>query len=229
MEMMIDIETLATTEDAALVSVAAVAFTVHDEGGELFDLKLEGVFYRGIDLEYASYIGRIDPETIKFWKTAIFNTPDKDALTCYLKGEPYLAPSFEYQRVTPKGAMNDLHSFIRTHDPENIWANSPSFDMIILERQFRMVGGKGKLSNFRAWKDIRTLNYLASLTQKFIPTQHKLLYLDRMCRDPKVAAYLPQALDEISDFKRFVHNPVMDCLSQIADVAAKIKIFRDSK
>jgi hypothetical protein len=133
MDIMIDIETGSTLPTAAIFSIGAVGFTP-----ETNHIHKEISFY--IEITHASNIalGRIlSPETMKWWETQGL-APDG----------PHSLPE----------ALQSLLAWIPRRIT-NIWANSPSFDLVILKDACRSCNLDWP---FPYWieRDVRTLKAL---------------------------------------------------------------------
>lgn len=145
--VMIDIETLGTQHNAVILSIAAVEF---DETG-----KIGRQFYEKIELQSAVDVGlKIDSDTLIWWTTqkpTVFKELFIDALPI--------------KRV--------LKRFISWFQPNNkyVWANSPSFDLIIIKHALKTCGlpTPWKYYNERC---VRTLSALVpGVKEKAIPSQ----------------------------------------------------------
>lgn len=114
MEIMIDIETLAVTPDALVLSIGAVEFSVQGGVGDTFYAVL------GMD-EQATR--RIDPGTLQWWMR---QGPDAQ--------EVLLAPS-----ESVAAGLARLTAFVVRHASLNdgVWANGPDFDLVILQSLYR--------------------------------------------------------------------------------------------
>ena len=127
---MIDIETLGTDPGAAIVSIGAVRFTV--DGG------IEDELFVSVDVESCQDYGlRIDASTVIWWLGQSADAREQ------LRGGDDL-----------EHALRELRAFVDGCD--EVWANSPSFDLTILEAAYECVG----LSipwNFWEERDYRTL------------------------------------------------------------------------
>lgn len=168
-ELMIDIETLDTQPSALVLSIGAQMFS-QDLGpmGEPFRRVLS--ITEQLRLERT-----ISESTVKFWLE--------------LSDEKSFAKIFAPpQRSTLKEALEALNAYCLMYD--QVWANSPSFDLVILESLYRAVELPNPLKFFLA-RDVRTLRDVAKLPRGWepeikIPGDH--------------------------------HDPVSDCLWQIAAV-----------
>ena len=71
-DLMIDLETLATSNDAAIVTMAAIRFDPHADYSKMKveDLPPHQVMYRRIDLDSCTALGcKVNEETIQWWAT----------------------------------------------------------------------------------------------------------------------------------------------------------------
>jgi len=111
--LMIDIETLGTKPDAAILSIGAVFFDTDTlEMGETLELHIK--------MERCTEYGSIDPETVKWWLSQ-----EKQAQQDVIQGQFKLS-----------SAMIHLDYWISTNcdkDTVNVWAKPPSFDLVILQ------------------------------------------------------------------------------------------------
>lgn len=114
MHMMIDIETLGVGESAPLFQIGACAF---EPKGEVCDAI-------GIDVNLLDVILKTgflpQKETVAWWQTQRF---------------PFLGNE---KSLTKSLAM--LNEFFIQYKPEFVWANSPSFDLVILRRHYEAIG-----------------------------------------------------------------------------------------
>lgn len=132
--MMVDIETLSTRVTARVLQVAVVVFDsrrVIDERMWLMDPQRQ-------------HTRHVDISTLSFW----------------LRENPSRLQSLIDQGDT---SIDDLHSDLLAmrdkYKPEGWWANSPSFDLVILEDLFKSARLVSPWS-FRQAFDVRTLSYL---------------------------------------------------------------------
>jgi len=136
MRLMIDLETLGTNRDAAVVSIGAVRFS--GSGTEFLDP--ENQFYARVawqpDCEAG---GRIDPATLRWWLGQ-----DPEALA-ELTAKP---------RLSPAAALRELNRF--AHGCQELWANGPEFDAVILQSMHRRHGVEWTLPRFWQWQSVRT-------------------------------------------------------------------------
>lgn len=105
-QLMIDLETLSTEDDAVVLAIGAVIF---DEE-KVLDSK-------GWQLRFDNMSGHIDPETVRWWMDQ-----SKEAQQVTFGGE----------RVPAFVAAHELKGMIDKHQPTTFWANDPHFDYVIL-------------------------------------------------------------------------------------------------
>lgn len=116
-QIMVDLETLGTTADSAIVSVGAVRFDL--ETGETHD-----GFYQVISLDSNLSAGRyISPDTLSWW----------------MQQEPEARAIFS----APSEPLHDvLENFARwIHSPDSImWSNGADFDLPMLAHAYTHAG-----------------------------------------------------------------------------------------
>lgn len=131
--IMIDLETLGTSPDSAILSIGAVTFDKDGIGDE---------FYVNVDLKSSIKVGAsIDPETVYWWLSQ----------SC----EAGIILSKDRLNVTP--ALDRLSEFFRNcSDNVKVWANSPSFDCVMLHNYFKRIGYSESPWRFYNERDFRT-------------------------------------------------------------------------
>lgn len=137
LHVMVDIETMSNQNDAAIMSIGACFFT---EGGGVVD-HLD--FYQNVDLASSLNQGlHFSAETFYWWA----------------KNKPSSIQGLCSNRLPLENALEKFNRFLSTenHKFEGIWANSPTFDLAILNNAYKTVGLKP------AWKfyqerDVRTV------------------------------------------------------------------------
>jgi exodeoxyribonuclease VIII len=140
-DIMIDLETLSTRNDAVILTIGAVKFNINKE------LDKTKQLYMRINLQSCKNLKmHTDRSTVKWWKEQskeaqyeVFENPD---------------------RIDIKDALVKLSEFLK--NGKCIWANSPNFDCVILENAFNKCGIDipWKFWNLR---DCRTVYGLARL------------------------------------------------------------------
>ena len=116
LDVSIDIETLGTSTDAAVATIGAVQFN-RTTG------KIKKEFYERVLLDSALKFGKADGSTLRFW----LKQPDE--------AREEIAHN-EHGARNLKDVLDDLHEWF----PKSnccVWANSPSFDLRILETAFK--------------------------------------------------------------------------------------------
>lgn len=114
---MVDLETMSTANNAAIVSIGAVAFTSE----EVFEK-----FYVTISLEEcAHYKMDISPSTVLWWMR------QSDVARAEL-----WAPATR----TMCDALVDFSAFYRTQQCETLWGNGAAFDNVILASAYDVAG-----------------------------------------------------------------------------------------
>ena len=130
---MIDIETLGREPGCVICSIGAAKFDAR-EVGETFE--------RSVDITSCQEFGlTIDAETLEWWLT------QSEEARAQLVGGDGLAD-----------VLADLNRFIA--DADELWANSPSFDLAILEAAFEACGVSAPWE-FYEERDYRTIKNLA--------------------------------------------------------------------
>lgn len=116
--IMIDLETMSTAPNAAIVAVGAVRFGVSSGVGESF--------YRRVDLASSMAAGLIaDADTIRWWMR------QSDAA----RDEVATLPGGDLSEV-----LYELEAWIRRDDDPEIWGNGSASDAVWLESAFRGCG-----------------------------------------------------------------------------------------
>jgi len=129
--VMLDIETLGTDPGAAIVSLGAVTFG---------DGSREG-FYRSVNLPSATGAGlSVDGDTLEWW------LEQSDTAQQQLTGGKDL-----------ETALADFNEFV--HDADELWANSPSFDLAIIKFAMELLDIEPAW-DFYQERDFRTLKNL---------------------------------------------------------------------
>jgi len=132
--IMLDIETLGIEPGAAILSIGACTFDT-DGVGE--------TFYRSIDLESCQDRGlAIDADTLQWWLDQ-----DADAREQLQGGVPLAT------------ALSELRDFLDTAEYEELWANSPKFDMGHLEAAYDALDWTVPWA-FYELRDVRTVKEL---------------------------------------------------------------------
>ena len=140
MHLMLDLETLATTPDAAVLTIGACKFDPNQN-------DVQSTFYERIQLDsQESYDRVINEDTLAWW-----SKQDKQ-----IQEEAFS----DADRITLQQAMKKLYSF--GFGTNNVWSHGSIFDIVILENICR------KLQQAVTWKfwqvrDTRTLFDIAKV------------------------------------------------------------------
>jgi len=137
-DIMIDLETLATTPDAAILSIGAVKFDPF--GQELKEPEMES-FYLRVDIDSCDRLGLVTSnDTLNWWSNQSKEAQDE-------------AFGLE-NRVDIIDAMNQLYKFC--WGCKRVWSHGAGFDIVIMENIFRSIQ-KAAPWNFWQVRDTRTL------------------------------------------------------------------------
>jgi hypothetical protein len=155
-DIMIDLETLATSTDAAILTIGAVKF---DPFGREISEPAMGSFYVKVDLDSCHEIGLVtSDDTIAWWAN---QTPEAQE-----------AAFGEDNRIHIRDAFEQLYKFC--WGAQRVWSNGASFDIVICETVFRKIG-KAIPWNFWQIRDVRTAFDLGINPQRPPITAHHAL------------------------------------------------------
>ena len=131
---MVDLETLAVTPRATILTLGAVHFDPFDEG-------YENSLYIRFNLDDQDKLNReIDPNTLDWWAK-------QDAA---IMEEAFSSDN----RVPLKDAVDQFHKF--AWGCKNFWSHGSAFDLVILEDVYRQLG-RTPPWNFWQLRDTRTV------------------------------------------------------------------------
>ena len=119
MDVMLDLETLSTRPDATILTFGACKFnpyTQHD--------IVDGIYFR-VNVDEQTELGRhVDDNTIEWWSK---------------QAEDVYSEAFNSEdRISLEQFSQELNRFVVGAD--NIWAQGPVFDIVILENLYRQLG-----------------------------------------------------------------------------------------
>lgn len=145
-DLMIDLETMGTGPDGAIVSFGAVFFDENGLGDEM---------YRSVNLATAVREGgELDASTVMWW----------------LGQDDATRNAVRFGGVDIKEALGDLHSFIvkRAGTEAKVWGCSPTFDCLKIERAMKRIGMKTpwKYFNERCYRTVRERNALVEQDER---------------------------------------------------------------
>lgn len=140
---MIDLETMGTTPDSAILSIGAVAFDLWD-----WEANTEETFYTRISIESNEEAKRrIDGSTVAWWlkqskeaQMALFESPINNLRT----------------------ALTNFRVWADNLKPRvlTVWAKDPDFDVVILSDAYRGIGDRWPFQYFLN-RSVRTLQHMA--------------------------------------------------------------------
>ena len=120
MDVMLDIETLATSPDSVILTFGAIKFDPFDSSKEM----REGLYFR-INVDEQIELGRnVDQGTVDWWGTQNEEVRE-EALG-------------ENDRISLDDFTRQLNKFVV--GVNRIWAQGPVFDIVILENLYRQIG-----------------------------------------------------------------------------------------
>ena len=155
-DIMIDLETLATSPDAAILTIGAVKFDPF--GRELSEPNMES-FYCKIDQDSCDKHGLVvNDDTVAWWANQ-----SKEAQDAAFDPEG---------RISLEDAFQQLYKFC--WGAKRVWSNGSCFDIIICEHVFRKVG---RAIPWKFWevRDVRTAFDLGINPQRPPVTAHHAL------------------------------------------------------
>lgn len=160
MNVMIDIETLSTECNAIILTIAGIKFDIYERIRKLKNIPVENKFYCRVNIESCEKLGlHKDKKTIDWWEDQS-NEAKNEAL-------------YNSDRIDIELALGKLSLFLR--GCENIWANSPNFDCVILENAYKTCK---MCVPWKYWnlRDCRTVYKIADVSLKDIgETSHNSL------------------------------------------------------
>lgn len=139
-KIMIDIESMALTPDALVLSIGATEFGLTSTGPQFGEERL----YVPTIPEQLLLGRRVDQNTQRWWAVV-----EQAAQHHWLK--PEVANTY-----TPINACIELAHFIKAKAPGEIWANGPQFDIAVLEHLFAQCGVAVPW-NYSIIRDLRTI------------------------------------------------------------------------
>ena len=155
-DVMIDLETLATSTDAAILTIGAVKFDPFDYNVE-FDEKDK--FYVKVDLDSCNELNlTVSEDTINWW-----STQSKEA-----QEEAFSQTG----RIDVYDAFQDLYKFC--WGAQRVWSNGAAFDIVICETVFNRIHKKTPW-DFWQVRDVRTIFDLGINPERPAVTAHNAL------------------------------------------------------
>jgi hypothetical protein len=152
--VMIDLETLSTNTDAAILTIGAVRFDLSEP-----DLNNAKELYIKVDLDSCAELDlHIDDSTIEWWSTQSAEAQDEAfGLT---------------NRIHIQAAFDQLYKFC--WGANTVWSNGSGFDLVICENIFKKLK---KASPWKYWqcRDCRTIYNLSIDPELPVTTAHNAL------------------------------------------------------
>lgn len=138
---MLDLETLGQSSNAFIVQICITTFSLDDP------TYIRKSWSTNIDVWRLQEGSEIDQSTIQWWQSQ-----DRDVRSRVMDGSQTLPNALTelMEWVSAQGKIDDL------------WANSPSFDCVILDNACKRNHIDNKLPKFWAWRDMRTVVALAN-------------------------------------------------------------------
>lgn len=147
-DVMIDIETTATTQQAGIIAIAALEFDPERATfGESFCVAIDRESWKNMDFD-------VSRTTLNWWD----------------KNQKALEQINELPQFYLSDALSGLNIFISKKRRKHIWANSPRFDLAILEHAYKQLG---QSHPWKYWDErcVRTVNaILPGIAKKVIRT-----------------------------------------------------------
>ena len=145
MDVMLDIETLGFRPECVVLTIGAIKFDPYNPG-----LEPHSGFYQRLDVDEQFALGRTaDDSTLEWW------TQQEPSVREEALGEEGRVSLIEFARSLNKYMVG----------VDNIWAQGPTFDFVIIENLFRMLEVP---VNWQFWqiRDSRTLFQVAGDPRK---------------------------------------------------------------
>lgn len=139
-KLMIDLETLSLRPDAFITAIGLVVFN------DNYIVHSEGIF-----LDMDKSFGHIDAGTVRWWN----------------EQDPEIRKRVWGGKVAPETATIMIRELYQSYQPEEIWANSPSFDFVVIREWYKNMKAQrgwnpGQFPlGYRAQRDVRTLKNIA--------------------------------------------------------------------
>lgn len=140
---MVDIETVGVGKDAPLFEIGIQLFALEKQGSEMNGTEIASGHWHVNIMDVMWQTGRCpQPDTLDWWRRQAYD------------------PSAIVDRVTLSDSLHGMRALYDDHPVEMTWANSPSFDLIILEGHFQSLGWTVPWS-YKEELDFRTMRWAA--------------------------------------------------------------------
>lgn len=144
-DVMLDIETLSTAPNAAILSIGAVAFELWGDG----PLSGTGVysFLTNIELQSCLFYGqKADGGSFKWWMA---------------QEDKARAALFDPEPLAMHQALAQFRDWYEEFGPARLWSHGANFDVPILDSAYRAMGFDSPPWQYNAVRDTRTLFHVA--------------------------------------------------------------------
>lgn len=199
LDVMIDIETMDTRKTALITQIAAIVFTTRDH--DFFQCEIE-MFH--VDIDVFDIHGEIcagnyttSEQTVSWWK----GPKNEIAFEKYKQSQ---------NKQTIKQALESLSDFLKGYRIKNYWANSPRFDMDILENSYQTedLPIPWNPNGYRKMRDVRTLFEEEDLVPPYV------------MREDRYNLRREAAMRKLKNINLLTieHDPRFDCVMQIYDI-----------
>lgn len=153
--VMVDLETMASSYDAAIVSVGAVVFT--------FDGGVTDKFYERVSLQSSVDLGlTMSPATVLWWLQQ--SDGARNELT-------------QATTVTLRQALESFSSLLAPIEQPRLWGNGATFDNVILRNAYDRCGLKAPWSHTkdRCYRTVKNMYDLHGSLRPSNPAAHNAL------------------------------------------------------
>lgn len=149
MDVMIDLETLATDTDTVVISVGAAAFDISKS-------SIPSTFYMILEMQDQLNKGRkVSADTLKWW----------------MQRSDAVQKVFHEKAKAPDTVLHTLATWIKTVCPNSkelkVWGNGPTFDISIMEHMYKMYNIKCPWS-YNQIMDLRTFRRFVANNEKVL-------------------------------------------------------------
>ncbi len=163
---MVDIETLGTGRDAAILSIGAVLFK--PELGWVADPAFDagGQFYVVVDLEHSASPGTIDAATVGWWMQQSQEARDS-----------IFSEAARGGALPLQAALQAFFLWFKSSSARALWSNGPLFDERLIREAAEREGWRNTNDwiSFRASRCFRTIKALAEETGADLGKRHREL------------------------------------------------------
>lgn len=157
MDCMLDLETMGTGPDAAIIAIGAVAF---DPERNAMPGGVDAQFYATIDLSDAMRCGGVvDGDTVMWW----------------MARDDSARAQFAAEAQTTLSALTNLAAWMHRNDIKHVWGNGAEFDNVILSAAYRRLDAPlpWKFYNNRCYRTLKAMSPQIKLQR--VGTYHNAL------------------------------------------------------